>query len=210
MVLRSLLLPVLLLAQEPPRQPEFVYFTELGDEVLARSDAVILGEIASVARLRGTDVVRVAVSRAFLGAAVADSAEVTVLAPPGDFFAGSEHLLFLDRFEGGPRYSVRNRVSRHDPDWDAKLACLERNLALREIAPVEDRRRAVRKLLWDGADAADEWTRWHTLRELRWLRGRHPDLVTREDRDDLARLAARSADERFRDALLALLLDWDR
>ncbi len=202
------LLPALARAQERPGRAPFRYFTQLGDEVLARVDAVLLGKVESVTAVRGSDVVRVSVATWFVGERGVPPGEVTLLAQHGDFFAGTEQLLFLKRFEGGPRYLLHNRVTCNDPDFEAKLRVLEQNVALRKLEREEERRRQVRKLLYDDAAARDGWTRWHAFHELEHVRRAHADLVTREDREELTRLADRSADPSFRKALLKLLQEW--
>jgi hypothetical protein len=202
----------------PPARPapaRFRWYTQLGDEVLAKVDAVLVGKVASISSLRGTDVVRVTIVRwlqgerpAAEGPLAKEPADVTLLANPGEFFAGTEQLLFLQRYDGGPRYVLHNRVTRSDPDFEAKLASLERTLALKDLPRDEDRRRRVRKTIYDDAAARDAWTRWHAFHELEYVRKSFPDLVTREDREDLARLAARSEDAAFKKALLKLLKEW--
>lgn len=200
-------------AQEPapaptPAPPVFKYFTQLGDEVLNQVDAVLYGKVAGVSAMPGTDVIRVTITTWYQGERKEGQAEVTLLASRGDFFVGTEQMLFLKRFEGGARYTVHNRVAKSDPDFENKRKVLESTLALRKVEREEDRRRLVRKQNYDDAGARDAWTRWHALHELEWLRKRQPDLVTREDREDLSRLAARSEDEAFKKALLQLLKDW--
>jgi hypothetical protein len=195
-------------APQSRAKPRFKYFTQLGDEVLNQVDAVLFGKVESIAPLRGADVVRVSIGTWYLGERKADQTEVTLLASPGDFFAGTEQLLFLKLYEGGPRYRLHNRIARSDPDFDAKRRTLEEHVALRRLEREEDRRRQVRKLLYDEAGAREKWARWHAFHELEYVRTRYPDLVTREDRDELTRLAARSADEPFKKALLKLLKDW--
>jgi len=202
------LLPGLAPAQAPPQRANFKYFTKLGDEVLNRVDAVLVGRIQSVTALRGTDVVLVEVVTWHSGPRRPDQKNVTLLANHGDFYVGTEQLLFLKLYEAGPRYTLHNRVARSDPDYDAKLHALEQSLALRRIPNEEDRKRQVRKQLWEDVGARDSWTRWHAYHELEWLRGRHDDLLPREDREELARLAARSGDPEFKKALTRLLKDW--
>ena len=193
---------------ERAKAPAFRWFTQLGDEVLNQVDAVLLGRVESVVGMRGTDVVRIAIGTWYHGERRADQTEVTLLASRGDFFAGTEQLLFLKRYDGGPRYRLHNRVARSDPDFDAKLRVLEETISLKKLDREEDRRRQVRKLLYDEAGSREKWSRWHAYRELDYVRTRYPGLVTREDRDELTRLAARADDEAFKKALLKLLKDW--
>jgi hypothetical protein len=193
---------------DAPKRPTFAYFTQLGEEVLNQVDVVVEGRIAAVTKLRGTDVVRVTVTTWHLGDHKQGDDEVTLLAPPDDFFAGSQQLLFLEKYETGGRFTVVNRVARSDPDFEAKLGVLTRNVALRKLDDVEDRQRAVRKMLYDDAVALETWTRQHALVELAYEKKHHPTLVTKEDREDLTKLAVRSEDEKWKKALLELLKDW--
>ena len=209
--LAALLLPLaaaLAPQQEPAKRAAFRWFTQLGDEVLNRVDAVLQGKVAAVTRVHGADVVRVTIATWYLGTREPDQVDVTLFAQQGDFFVGSEQLLFLKLYDGGPRFKVHNRVARGDPDFDDKVRILEQTLALRSLDHEEDRRRQVRKQLYDGAADRGSWMRWHAFHELEYVRKTYPDLVTREDRDDLTRVAARSEDELFKKALLKLLKDW--
>lgn len=197
---------------EQPKKP--VCYTQFGAEVLAKVDAVLLGKVAEVTTIQGTDVVRVTVTSWRVGqpteGSTASQESVTLLAATGDFFAGTEQLLFLRRYESGPRFTVFNRIARSDPEWEAKLACLDDNLALGRIEKDEDRRREARKMLYDGLAARSSWSRWHAWQELRWVRKERSDLVTKGDRDDMRRLMERSEDAKLKSSLLALLKEWDQ
>jgi len=189
-------------------RPDFCWFTQFGDRVLQRVDSVLSGKVESVTPVRGTDVVRVSILAWHFGERRPDQREVTLLARRGDFFTGTEQLLFLQRFEGGGRYQLHNRVARSDPDYEAKLRCLEENLALLELERVEDRRLRARRLLHEGVGDRERWTRWHAFHELAYVRDAYPDLVTADDREEFTRLAARSDDAPFKKALLKLLKEW--
>lgn len=200
---------------QPAAKPETtVWYTQFGADVLAAVHGVLLGKVVEVTPLRGTDVVRVAIlewrSGARPRALTGEALEVTLLATPDDFFVGNEQLLFLKRFENGPRFSVHNRIAKSDPDWDAKLACLDHNLALQKIERDEDRRREVRKRIYDDLESRTNWTRWHSYQELAWVKKHHPTLVTYDDREDLKKLAAASEDVKLRGAVLELLKDWGK
>ncbi len=202
----------LLGAQEQPKKPAFVWYTQFGDQVLNRVDAVLIGKVEEVTALRGTDVVRVSVVDWKWGdrdAKLGSATEVTLLAQPGDFYVGNEQLLFLERFEKGSRYTLVNRVAKSDPDWEQKLECLAANLRLKPLERDEDRRREVRKALYDGLAARVVWTRWHAWQELVYVKSKYPDLVTREDRVDLEKLANRLDDAKLKKALQKLLEEWD-
>jgi len=197
-----------LLPQAPPNRAPFKYFTELGDEVLNRVDAVMQGKVEAVTKVPGADVVRISIATWYLGVRRPDQVDVTIFAHEGDFFVGSEQLLFLKLYEGGPRYKLHNRVARADPDFDDKVRVLEQTVALRLLDKEEDRRRQVRKLLYDRAADRDAWMRWNAMHELKYVHAHHPDLVTHDDREQFTRLAARSEDEPFKKALLKLMKDW--
>lgn len=192
----------------------WVGYTQFGAEVLDVVDGVLLGKVAEVTPLRGTDVVRVTIVEWRHGARPQenghDAAEVTLLAAPGDFFVGNEQLLFLKRYEKGPRFVVHNRIARSDPDWDAKLAVLDHNVALRALPRDEERRREVRKRLYDDLASRVNWTRWHGYQELAWLKRKQAKLVTREDRDDLRKLMERCEDAKLAKSVGALLEEWER
>lgn len=212
-VLLALLAPATRPQERPerpgrPERPTFKYFTQLGDQVLNQVDAVLFGKVAGITSMPGTDVVRVTIATWYLGERKEGQEEVTLLASRGDFFAGTEQLLFLRRFESGPRYTLHNRIAKGDPDFENKRRVLESTIALRKIEREEDRRRQVRKQIYDDAGARDTWTRWHAIQEIEYLRKQLPAVITREDREDLTRLAARSEDETFKKALLKLLKEW--
>jgi hypothetical protein len=197
-------------APTPPKSEgrkaeRFKYFTELGDTVINECDAIVTGRVARVTNLPGAAVVEIAVATWPYGDHAEGESSVTLLAHLDDFFAGTELLLFLKRFEDGPRYTYINRVLRSDPEYDAKLRVLTQTLALRDWKEAEDRRRQVRKLIFDDCEARESWTRWHALAELLYVRRTYPDLVTKEDVADLRAIAARSDDARFRKALLEAL-----
>jgi hypothetical protein len=189
----------------PAKPAPFIYFNELGDTVVAKCDAIVYGKVASVKEFVGGVVVRVAVTQWLLRDHAADDGEVTLLAHPDDFFAGNELLLFLQKFEGGPRFTDINRILKSDPDFEAKRKVLDQTLELRGLKQEEDRRRQVRRLIYEGAEARDSWTRWHALADLKHVLSNHPGLVTTEDRADLRALAKRSSDAKFQKALLAAL-----
>ncbi len=206
-------------AEKPATKDEakpdpWVGYTQFGAEVLDVVDAVLLGKVAEVTPLRGTDVVRVTILEWRWGARPQESghdcAEVTLLAAPGDFFVGNDQLLFLKRYEKGPRFIVHNRIAKSDPDWDAKLACLDHNVALRALPKDEERRREVRKRLYDDLASRVNWTRWHGYQELAWLKRHQAKLVTREDREDLGRLMERCDDPKLAKSVGALLEEWER
>lgn len=201
-------------APPAPGKPAFAWYTQFGTEVLGVVDGVLVGKVEEVTGLRGIDVVRVAIVEWCYGArprALAGEAkEVTLMASPGDFFLGTEQMLFLKLFEGGPRYAVHNRIARSDPDWDAKRACLDWNLGLQKVEKDEDRRREVRKRLYDDLSDRSNWTRWHAYHELAWLRAKQKELVTWDDREDLRKLAARLEDEKLKTALTKVLKEWDK
>ncbi len=218
-MLGSLLLAAVGAAQEPPAPTpvpataKFAWYTQFGSEVLDVVDGVLIGRIDSIAPLRGTDVVRVTIVAWRFGerpkSVTGDAAEVTLLASPGDFFVGTEQLLFVKKFEGGPRYAVHNRVARSDPEWDAKVAWLDHHDALRKLVKDEDRRREVRKRRYDDLAARSNWTRWNSYHELTWLRTKHKDVVTWDDREDLKRLAERLEDAKLGAAVKKLLKECD-
>lgn len=189
----------------PAKPAAFVYFNELGDTVVSKCDAIVYGKVASVKEFVGGVVVRVAVTSWLLGEHAAGEAEVTLLAHPDDYFAGNELLLFLQKFEGGPRFTDLNRILKSDPDFEAKRKVLDQTLELKGLKQEDDRRRQVRRLIYEGADARDSWTRWHALADLKHVLSNHPGLVTSEDRADLRALAKRSGDAKFQKALLAAL-----
>ncbi len=199
---------------EPPAATGPIWYTQFGAQVLAAVDAVLIGKVIEVSGLRGTDVVRVEIVEWKHGARPVglrgSVTEVTLLAMPGDFFVGTEQLLFLKLFEKGPRYNAFNRVARSDPDWDAKLACLDRNLALLALEKEEERRREARKLLYDDLTSTVHWTRWHAYHELAWVREKMPQMVTREDRADLRKAASACEDPKLRELVLKLLQEWER
>lgn len=203
-------------APEParPAPEEPIHCTQFAAEVLAAVDAVLVGTVVDVKALRGTDVVRIRIGAWKAGERPATPLgpvdEVTLLATPRDFFVGGEQLLFLKRFEEGPRFVVHNRIGRGDPDWEAKLACLDQNLALQALPTAEERRRQARKLVYDDLVARSQWTRWHGFHELSWLRRCHPAWITREDRGDLRKAAERSEDAELARRLLALLEEWEQ
>lgn len=201
-------------APAPADAAKPVWYTQFGAQVLAKVDAVVVGKVVEVTGLRGTDVVRVEIVAWKHGARPkglrGDVTEVTLLAAPGDYFVGTEQLLFLALFEKGPRYTAYNRVARSDPDWDAKLGCLDKNLALLALEKPEERRREARKLLYDDLASTVHWTRWHAYHELLWVRENVPTLVTREDRDDLRKAANASDDAKLKELVLKLLQEWER
>ncbi len=194
--------------------PAPVVYTQFRAEVLDVVDAVLIGKVIEVMSLRGTDVVRIEIGEWKQGVRPqgvhGPVDEVTLLAAPGDYFVATEQMLFLKLFEKGPRYSAFNRVARSDPDWDAKLACLDQNLALARIEKDEDRRREARKLLYDQLTSRLNWTRWHAYHELAWVRKNVPALVTREDRDDLRKAATACDDAKLKEKVLKLLQEWER
>jgi hypothetical protein len=192
-----------------PEAPAFVWFNELGDTVVAKCDLIVLGKVSSIKELVGGAVVRVTVSTWFFGDHAADQTDVTLLSHADDFFLGNELLLFLTKFESGPRFTYLNRILKSDPDFDAKRKVLEQTLELQKLKE-EERRRQVRKLIYDGADARDAWTRWHALTDLHHALTNHPGLVTLEDRADLRALAKRSGDAKFQKALLAELTEKEK
>src|SRR5262245_16456930 len=118
-------------ARPPAPRDSFKYFTQLGDQVLNQVDAVLYGKVVAVTAMPGTDVVRLSISTWYLGDRKEGQDQVTLLASRGDFFEGTEQLLFLKKYEGGPRYTLHNRVAKSDPDFEAKRHVLEATLALR-------------------------------------------------------------------------------
>lgn len=196
--------------QVPAKPPPFVYFNELGDTVVSKCDAVVLGKVASVKDFPGGSIVRVTVSSWLLGEHGATENEVTLLAHPDDFFAGNELLLFLQKFEGGPRFTYVNRILKSDPDFEAKRKVLDQTLELRSLKQEEDRRRQVFRLIYEGAQSRDSWTRWHSLADLKHVLSNHKGLVTDDDRTDLRSLAQRSTDAKFQKALLAALSEKEK
>ena len=104
-----------------------------------------------------------------------------------------------------PRFTDLNRILKSDPDFEAKRKVLDQTLELKGLKQEDDRRRQVRRLIYEGADARDSWTRWHALADLKHVLSNHPGLVTSEDRADLRALAKRSGDAKFQKALLAAL-----
>lgn len=194
----------------PAKPPPFVYFNELGDTVVSKCDVIVLGRVAAVKEFVGGVVVRVAVTTWLLGDHTEGEQEVALLAHPDDFFAGNELLLFLEKFEGGPRFTYLNRILKSDPDFEAKRKVLDQTLELRKLKQEEERRRQVRRLIYEGADARDSWTRWHALADLKHVLSNHPGLVTPEDRADLRALAQRSSDAKFQKALLAALAEKEK
>jgi hypothetical protein len=201
-------------AKDESKPDPWVGYTQFGAEVLDVVDGVLLGKVAEVTPMRGTDVVRVTILAWRHGARPQenghDAAEVTLLAAPGDFFVGNDQLLFLKRYEKGPRFIVHNRIAKSDPDWDAKLAVLDHNVALRALPKDEERRREVRKRLYDDLASRVNWTRWHGYQELAWLKRHQAKLVTREDREDLRKLMERCEDPKLAKSVGALLEEWER
>jgi hypothetical protein len=183
-------------------QEDSRYFTRFGDTVLKKSVAIVLGEIDQISAIRGGDVVRVRVLSTHKG----EEAEyVTLLAGRGEFYAGTQQLLFLESFGDAGRYQYINRISRSDPDYDAKEACLKAHLKIEALDAEDLRREAVRQFLRDGARSLQSWTRWNMLRELDYILKKYSDLVRRTDRQELRELAKSSKDEEFRDKLVDLL-----
>ena len=193
-----------------PAKPAFAWYSELGDTVVAKCDAIVTGKVGAISELRGGAIVRVEVETWFWGARAPGQSEVTLLAHPDDFFTGTELLLFLKRFENGGRFTYLNRVLESDSDFEAKRKLLERTLALREVPRDDDRRHEVRRRIYEDAGSIEPWTRAHVLREIAWLRKTWPGLLTRADLADLRELVRRSADEKWKKALLAALEDKER
>src|SRR5262249_34039892 len=189
---------------------ELRWFTQFGDKVLSKCDAVLLGRIQAVTPVRGAEVVRTTILTWYLGTRAENQKEVTLISNPGDFFAGTEQLLFLQLFEGGPRFTYLNRISKTDPDFDAKEKSLAQQLEIKKIDNEEDRRRKVRGFLYNNSESRDSWTRWNMLRELAYVRKEYPDLVTKEDIEDLRKVAERSQDADFKKELLRLLQNKDK
>jgi hypothetical protein len=194
-------------AASPPAAPAFAWYSELGDTVVAKCDAILVGKVGAISELRGGAIVRVDVSTWYYGDRTADATSVTLLANPDDFFIGTELLLFLKKFESGERYTYVNRIIKSDSDFEPKRKVLEQTLALRAIARDDDRRREVRRRIYEDAGSTEMWTRSHVLREIAWLRAKWPDVLSREDFNDLRELARRSSDEKWKKALLAALAD---
>jgi len=192
-------------AAAKPGPPAFAWYSTLGDTVVAKCDAIVVGRIGAINELRGGTVVRVEVETWYLGEPVPGQTEVTLLAYPNDFFTGTELLLFLQRFESSGRYTYLNRILTSDADFEAKRRVLEQTLALRRLASDDERRYAVRRKIYEEAGAIDAWTRAHVLREIAYLRRTWPGLLTRDDLADLRELAKRSGDEKWKKSLLAAL-----
>jgi hypothetical protein len=193
-----------------PAKPAFAWYSELGDTVIAKCDAILTGRVGPISELRGGAVVRIDVEHWFDGEPEPGQTEVTVLAHPDDFFTGTRLLLFLQRYESRGRYTYLNRILESDPDFEPKRRLLEQTLALRDLKSDEERRYAVRRRIYEEAGSIEPWTRAHVLRELAYLRKAWPDLLTRDDLADLRELAKRSADEKWKKALLAAIEDKER
>ena len=193
-----------------PAKPAFAWYSQLGDTVISKCDAIVTGRVGAISELRGGAIVRVEVETWFYGDHAPGQDEVTLLAHPDDFFTGTELLLFLQRFENGGRFTYLNRILKSDSDFEAKRKVLERTLALRDFPRDEDRRHEVRRRIYEDAGSIDAWTRAHVLLEIAWLRRNWPGLLTRPDLADLRELARRSPDEKWKKALLAALEDKER
>lgn len=202
--LGAILTMLVCLGAAPRPQQELPYFTQLGDKILSRSSLVVLGEVEAVSRaLRGGEVVTVQVTETRLGE---EHKSVTILAERGSFFAGSEMLLFLTPNEG-PTFSCLNRISRSDPDFDAKMAVLVQNLEIRELTDEESRKAHVRQILYENARSTDTWTNWNVARELQYVLQKYPDLLRAEDVKALLEVAEATSDEEFGKELRRLLRD---
>lgn len=178
------------------------YFTRFGETVLRKSQAIVLGEIDHVQPIRGGDVVRVRVIQTYKGD---DTETVTLLAGRGEFFAGTQQLLFLEQYGEAGRFQYINRISRSDPDYDAKEECLNDHLRMESLGEEGLRRDAVKEFLRKGARSSQSWTRWNMLRELAYILKKYPELITEADRAELRKLAESSPDDEFRRKLLELL-----
>jgi hypothetical protein len=178
------------------------YFTKFGDQVLSRSPQIVRGRIASVSTAPRSEVVRVEVAVTFKGQQVQ---ELVLLANPGEYFAGSDFLLFLEPFEEGPRYTCFNRISSTDPDYAIKERYLQQQLELEALPDPELRRDRARTLLVEHARSPESWLRWNMLRELAYVLDRYPGLVRTTESDGLHKAAEQSSDDEFRKELLILL-----
>ncbi len=180
------------------------YFTRFGDQILSRSQTILRGRVDGVDSAGRLEVVRVESQEPFKGSV---DEEVVVLANPGEFFAGSELLLFLELYQQGPRFTCFNRISTTDPEYETKEAYLREQLLLESQTDTTGRREMARGFLLEHAASEDPWMRWNMLRELAYVLEEYPDMLDENDAERLREIgqAQESRDARFHRELRALL-----
>lgn len=198
--------------QDPKAKPQpFRYFSRFGDQVLGRCDLIVRGRVESVHPAPRAELVKIEVQEVFKDAAsrtVAASVarkEATVLANPGEFFAGSEFLLFLGRFGLGPRYTCQHLLSPSDPLFEVKEAHLRDQLRLESVTDEHDRRDLARQMLLDNARSPLSWARQNALLEIAYVRDAYPELLGPVEEAELRAIARSGEDPTFRKRLEQLL-----
>ena len=181
------------------------YFSKFGDQVLRRTQYIVKARVVSVEQATAQAVlVEVQVDTTFKGE---EHEGFTILANRGEYFEGSELLLFLNDFEDGPRTTCSNRISVSDGDYDAKERHLTEQLEIEALSTPEDRRRKSRELLLQNLRAEGKWTRWNALRGLAYVLETYPDMMREADRKELREIAESTVDVEFQQELQALLED---
>jgi hypothetical protein len=189
-------------AAGPAADADFRYFSKFGDRVLGQSQLIVRGRVAAVKPVPRAELATIEVATTFKGA---ETRDVVILANPGEFFVGSELLLFLREFEGGPRTTCFNRISVTDPDYEVKERFLRQQLRLEDLADEEIRRDYARSMLLESARSTERWVCWNTLRELAYVLDRYPELIREGEAVTLAGIADASEDPEFARELRALL-----
>jgi hypothetical protein len=199
--------PLRLEGERAEEAPPAGTFATLGP-VLARADVVGEATAVTVTSLgHGIEVVRVDFTRVLKGGDAETGAprSAVVLAAPGDFTAGSEYLLFLDRFRGGERFTWIERLARGERDYDAKVKVLTQFIEIEAIADAAARSRKLRDVLIDNLDDRELFVKWNALRELTGLAERQPALFGDAERAAVVRVYYAEASPTFRKGLLDVL-----
>src|SRR5262249_45172827 len=116
----------------PPAKRDIQYFTYFGEKVLRRADFIAIAHVEKVSHGGpGTDVVRLTVNQVFKGDR--ERKEILLLSSRGDFYPGADMLIFVEPYRSGRLSTYLGRVSKSDPDFNAKVKILGDYLALERL-----------------------------------------------------------------------------
>ncbi|MBI4880627.1 MAG: hypothetical protein HY812_13360 [Planctomycetes bacterium] len=191
---------------EAPRAPAAARFefTTLGDKALSRCDLLAEARAAAArTAARGVCVVRFEISELLLGES--GRAEVVVLAAPGEFSAGATYLLFLERFQEGPRFTAFARIAGAERDYAAKLKVLRRFAEAERVVDEEQRALLIREILLLHLGDEDLFVKWNALAEIKSFAGLHAALFGAREKARLVEVLRGEVSPTFRRGLLEVL-----
>ncbi|MCP5115013.1 MAG: hypothetical protein GY953_29640, partial [bacterium] len=179
-------------------------FQSFGKDMLSKVKVVAEAEATSVILAgRGVSVAHFKVLEMLRGEV--RGKELVVLTAPGQFHSGATYLLFLDRFHGGDRLTVLNRIAKGERDYSAKLKVARQYLKADATADPHQRALVIRTLLVENLAATDLFIRWNALTELAPFVEKHMAMFGPEQKAQMVEAYRRTPSASFRRELGRIL-----